>query len=132
MTFIIANVSPAEVNIAETLSTLKFAARAKFIKNNAQINEDTSGSVAVLMEEIRRLKEQLRSGMPLMQQMIVQPNSTPSRDRRSSEMIDEDLQAKSGIAALLFCCSYISYERSEFYAASSLCSKTAANDARGC
>jgi hypothetical protein len=35
MTYIIANVSPAEINFGETLSTLKFAARAKFIKNKA-------------------------------------------------------------------------------------------------
>jgi kinesin family protein 15 len=60
MTYIIANVSPAEINFAETLSTLKFAARAKFIKNKAMVNEDSTGSLSSLQEENRRLKEQLR------------------------------------------------------------------------
>ena len=61
MTYIIANVSPAELNFGETLSTLKFAARAKFIKNKAMVNEDSSGSLTALQEENRKLKEQLRS-----------------------------------------------------------------------
>ena len=65
MTFVVANVSPAEANLQETLSTLKFAARAKFIKNNAQVNEDTSASVGVLLEEIKRLKEQLQMGVAI-------------------------------------------------------------------
>lgn len=59
-TFMIATISPAEDSSYETLSTLKFAQRAKMIRNNAVINEDTSGSVSVLQEEIRRLRKQLQ------------------------------------------------------------------------
>ncbi|DBA01087.1 TPA: LOW QUALITY PROTEIN: hypothetical protein N0F65_001715 [Lagenidium giganteum] len=59
-TFMIAAVSPAEDSANETLSTLKFAQRAKMIRNNAVINEDTSGSVALLQEEILRLRRQLQ------------------------------------------------------------------------
>lgn len=59
-TFMIATISPAEDSSYETLSTLKFAQRAKMIRNNAVINEDTSGSVSVLQEEIRRLRRQLQ------------------------------------------------------------------------
>jgi Kinesin motor domain len=55
-TLIIANVSPASVSFGETLSTLKFAQRAKLIKNKAIINEDSSGTVAILKDEIKRLK----------------------------------------------------------------------------
>ena len=32
-TFMVANISPASANLAETLSTLRFAQRAKSIKN---------------------------------------------------------------------------------------------------
>ena len=38
MTLLIANLSPASVNFDETLSTLRFADRAKMIKNKAHIN----------------------------------------------------------------------------------------------
>lgn len=58
-TCIIANISPSIAAFGETLSTLKFAQRAKLIKNKAVINEDTSGNIAVLKEEIRRLKAEL-------------------------------------------------------------------------
>lgn len=55
-TLIIANVSPSSSSFGETLSTLKFAQRAKLIKNKAIINEDSAGTVAILKEEIKRLK----------------------------------------------------------------------------
>jgi kinesin family protein 15 len=37
--------------------TLRFAARAKLIKNHAVINEDLEGDVRALQNEIRNLKE---------------------------------------------------------------------------
>ena len=55
-TLIIANVSPSSASFGETLSTLKFAQRAKLIKNKAVINEDSTGSISILKEEIKRLK----------------------------------------------------------------------------
>jgi len=55
-TLIIANVSPNAHSFGETMSTLKFAQRAKLIKNKAIINEDSAGTVAILKEEIKRLK----------------------------------------------------------------------------
>jgi hypothetical protein len=36
----IANISPADYNYEETLSTLRYAARAKNIKNKPVVNED--------------------------------------------------------------------------------------------
>ncbi|XP_011100690.1 kinesin-like protein KIN-12C isoform X1 [Sesamum indicum] len=58
-TTIIANVSPSTCNANETLSTLKFAQRAKLIQNNAKINEDASGGVTALQQQIQQLKDQL-------------------------------------------------------------------------
>ena len=55
-TLIIANISPNSNSFGETLSTMKFAQRAKLIKNKAIINEDSAGTVAILKEEIKRLK----------------------------------------------------------------------------
>lgn len=60
-TCIIANISPSLSASAETLSTLKFAQRAKLIKNSAIVNEDTSGTVQLLKAEVKRLHEELQS-----------------------------------------------------------------------
>ncbi|XP_042050674.1 kinesin-like protein KIN-12E isoform X3 [Salvia splendens] len=58
-TTIIANVSPSICSANETLSTLKFAQRAKLIQNNAKINEDASAGVIALQHQIQQLKGQL-------------------------------------------------------------------------
>ncbi|KAF7836879.1 kinesin-like protein KIN-12C isoform X1 [Senna tora] len=58
-TMIIANVSPSICSANETLSTLKFAQRAKLIQNNAKVNEDASGDVNALQWQIQQLKGQL-------------------------------------------------------------------------
>ncbi|MCL7045771.1 hypothetical protein MKW94_028005, partial [Papaver nudicaule] len=58
-TTIIANISPSTCSANETLSTLKFAQRAKLIQNNAKVNEDASGDVLALQRQIQQLKDQL-------------------------------------------------------------------------
>ncbi|PRW34071.1 phragmoplast orienting kinesin 2 [Chlorella sorokiniana] len=58
-TCLVATVSPASINMAETLSTLRFADQAKRIKNQAVVNEDTDGDRAALKREIKRLNEEL-------------------------------------------------------------------------
>ncbi|XP_047329841.1 kinesin-like protein KIN-12C isoform X2 [Impatiens glandulifera] len=58
-TTVIANVSPSICSGYETLSTLKFAQRAKLIQNDAKINEDASGNVTTLQRQIQQLKGQL-------------------------------------------------------------------------
>ncbi len=55
-TVIIANVSQNSMSSSETLTTLNFAKRAKLIKNKAVVNEDTTGTVLLLQQEIKRLK----------------------------------------------------------------------------
>ncbi|CAI5722025.1 unnamed protein product [Hyaloperonospora brassicae] len=59
-TFMIATISPAEESAFETLSTLKFAQRAKMIQNSAVVNEDSVGSAVALQEEVQRLRRQLQ------------------------------------------------------------------------
>jgi len=66
LTCIVACCSPSSDSVQETISTLQFAARAKFIQNRAVVNEDTSGTVAALqdtvaaqVQELARLKAEL-------------------------------------------------------------------------
>ncbi|XP_043701671.1 kinesin-like protein KIN-12E isoform X12 [Telopea speciosissima] len=58
-TVIIANITPSSCCSLETLSTLKFAQRAKFIKNNAIVNEDASGDVLAMRMQIQQLKKEV-------------------------------------------------------------------------
>ena len=61
-TYMIACVSPAEINFEETLNTLKYASRARHIKNKPVINRDPqSALVAQLKQEVFSLKEEMRN-----------------------------------------------------------------------
>ncbi|CAD7702588.1 unnamed protein product [Ostreobium quekettii] len=58
-TTIIANISPSSISYHETLSTLQFVRRAKYIRNNARVNEDSEEkkNIEDLQREVKRLKE---------------------------------------------------------------------------
>lgn len=56
----IATVSPAADNYEETLSTLRYADRAKRIVNHAVVNEDPNARIIrELREEVEKLRVQL-------------------------------------------------------------------------
>lgn len=57
-TVILATISPADINYAETLSTLRYANRAKNIINKPTVNEDPN---VKLIRELRAEIEQLKS-----------------------------------------------------------------------
>ncbi|XP_063959521.1 kinesin-like protein KIF13A isoform X2 [Lytechinus pictus] len=60
-TVMVATVSPAADNYEESLSTLRYADRAKRIVNNAVINEDPNAKIIrELREEVDMLKKQLK------------------------------------------------------------------------
>ncbi|VDM43500.1 unnamed protein product [Toxocara canis] len=62
-TIMIAALSPADINYEETLSTLRFADRAKSIKTKAIVNESaTERMIRELKEENARLLEMIQSG----------------------------------------------------------------------
>ena len=49
------------LNVDETLSTLKFAQRAKFIKNIAIVNEDSVRNGFASAEEVKKLRLEVAS-----------------------------------------------------------------------
>ena len=69
-TLMIACISPSDRDFMETLNTLKYANRAKNIKNRVSVNQDkTSAQLAALRAEVGRLQEELleyKSGKRLM------------------------------------------------------------------
>ncbi len=61
-TVMVANIGPAEYNYEETITTLRYANRAKNIKNKPRINEDPKDALLrEFQEEIARLKARLDS-----------------------------------------------------------------------
>eukprot|EP00947_MAST-08B_sp_MAST-8B-sp1_P006670 g6670.t1 len=60
-TLMIACVSPADANFSESLSVLKYANRARNIKNRPKVNDDPdAGRLAQLQQEVQALQDQLR------------------------------------------------------------------------
>lgn len=60
-TVMIAACSPADYNLDETLSTLRYASRAKAIKNKPRVNEDPKDALLKQYEdEIKQLKDLLQ------------------------------------------------------------------------
>jgi hypothetical protein len=60
-TLMIACVSPASSNLTETINTLKYANRARNIKNKAVLNEELSQDVDQLHAQIAKLRSELRA-----------------------------------------------------------------------
>jgi hypothetical protein len=59
-TVMIANIGPSEYNYDESVSTLRYASRAKMIKNAPKINEDPKDAmIRQYQDELTRLKQEL-------------------------------------------------------------------------
>lgn len=87
-TMMVANISPTGSAFAETLSTLKFAQRAKQIENKAFINQESTGTSEALRKELQRAKDELvrmRSLVSAYQEqgMLLEDQSHPARSLTS-------------------------------------------------
>ena len=113
-TFMLACVSPADSNWEETVSTLRYASRAKSIVNTARINEDPNAQlIRTLKAEIDTLRSQLAqsttaTSLPLPAQSPSSSNvltftyaaTEPSPNSTIREKDDELLQMNAHIARL--------------------------------
>lgn len=94
-TAMIAAISPADINFEETLSTLRYADRAKQIVCKAIVNEDPNAKIIrELKEEVSKLKELLvKEGYnPDDLQSVLRPGSTQIPRRYSQEFQDGTLE----------------------------------------
>jgi len=64
LTNIVCTASPAAVNYYQTLSTLRFATRAKVVKTKPIVNQvlDDKNAIEFYKLEIKRLQDQLKNG----------------------------------------------------------------------
>ena len=93
-TAMIAAISPADINYDETLSTLRYADRAKQIMCTAVINEDANAKlIRELRDEIARLREILRAeGIA---ELLSLPNSGNGGDVGGTTQVKEFKNQKS-------------------------------------
>ncbi|KAL8592992.1 hypothetical protein ACOMHN_017922 [Nucella lapillus] len=93
-TIMIAALSPADINYDETLSTLRYADRAKKIKNQAVINENPMDKlIRELKEENERLKKKLGGEMDLTSHAKMTPEEIAKIRREMEEEIRAQLSA---------------------------------------
>ena len=72
-TLMVACISPGENNYEETLSTLRYAKRAKSIKNKPKINEDPKDTIIKRYhDEIEQLKRIIAKEIPVPSQLIAE------------------------------------------------------------
>lgn len=94
-TVMIAAASPADYNHDETLSTLRYASRAKNIKNKPVINEDPKDALLrQYEEEINQLKDMLKAiseGKGIDKTLI----------RKASDQLPNDLMLEDSVEALV-------------------------------
>uniref|UniRef100_A0A182SQK3 Kinesin-like protein n=1 Tax=Anopheles maculatus TaxID=74869 RepID=A0A182SQK3_9DIPT len=88
-TVMCASISPADSNYVETISTLRYACRAKSIQNLAHINEEPKDALLRhFQEEIEELKRQLEEG--IFQQGIESGEEEEEDEGDGEEENDED------------------------------------------
>ncbi|XP_052061980.1 kinesin-like protein KIF28 isoform X12 [Mytilus californianus] len=90
-TIMIAALSPADINYDETLSTLRYADRAKKIKNKAVINENPMDKlIRELKEENERLKKSMDGGGLIGHDM----GMTPEEVEKMRKQMEEEIRAQ--------------------------------------
>ncbi|XP_055916355.1 kinesin-like protein unc-104 isoform X7 [Eupeodes corollae] len=113
-TAMIAAISPADINYDETLSTLRYADRAKQIVCKAIVNEDANAKlIRELKEEIQKLRDLLKAeGIEVQEEEEFNKNGNPNSDIKSptkgrnrngstTDMAVDQLQASEKLIAEL-------------------------------
>ncbi|XP_022807541.1 kinesin-like protein KIF17 isoform X1 [Stylophora pistillata] len=76
-TLMVACISPGENNYEETLSTLRYAKRAKDIRNKPKINEDPKDTIIKRYhDEIQQLKRVIAKEIPVPRQLVTELKET--------------------------------------------------------
>ena len=91
--------SPDDANFAETLSTLKFAQRAKMIKNKAVVTENTSGTVEGLQKQVRQLRQELLAARAVITASGGGPVGAPARPLGAAGSADLEGEEVDGAGA---------------------------------
>ncbi|KAI9261153.1 hypothetical protein BY458DRAFT_478110 [Sporodiniella umbellata] len=104
-TLMIACVSAAEINLNETANTVKYASRARHIKNKAERNEEwmTNENVDYLKQIITKLKAEIKSLRHQRRSPLSSVGSTPSlapQETHSTSTVDTEPLSSSNSTTL--------------------------------
>ncbi|XP_077548507.1 osmotic avoidance abnormal protein 3-like [Haemaphysalis longicornis] len=89
-TLMLACISPADDNYDETLSTLRYASRAKNIQNRPCVNEDPKDALLrEYRQELERLKQLLSRGSFMQSPPATDDSSEEPEPHKSSEAVDQ-------------------------------------------
>ena len=94
-TVMVANMGPADYNYDETMSTLRYANRAKNIKNKPRINEDPKDAMLrEFQEELVKLREQAAAlgSAPKVIEEVREEGLTDDQIRRKKEKVRLDFR----------------------------------------
>jgi len=91
LTLMFANINPCDRNVNETVSTLRYASRAKKIKNKPKVNQNPKDALlSKLQDEIAKLRKMLEKKDEVIQKIhVAGPGPTaaaPSRETAEEEM----------------------------------------------
>lgn len=94
-TVMIANVSAASDSYDETLGTLRYASRAKNIKNQPKVNQDPKDALLFeYAEEIKRLKAQLENAVSITQTTLTEEEMYFTAKRRKLRNTESEYEEK--------------------------------------
>ncbi len=94
-TLMVAAISPADFNFDESLSTLRYANRAKNIQNKPKINEDPKDTMLrEFKEEIERLKKMLAEQVSTVAPAKAEPSEFDFASMVSNQNMSNDLVAE--------------------------------------
>lgn len=96
-TVMVANIGPASYNFEETITTLRYANRAKNIKNKPKINEDPKDALLrEFQDEIAKLKRELErrgGGGKKAKRRKQRANGSVEEDEEIEEEVEESVQS---------------------------------------
>jgi hypothetical protein len=100
---VVCNLSPSSGNMEETISTLKFASRAKKMKSSAQVNEefDQSALLVQYREEIDRLKTELERYKLMQRPQVISFTGDSGQESKTKgqEQAEEDEENQNALNA---------------------------------
>ena len=124
-TVMVATISPAADNFDESLSTLRYADRAKRIVNHAIVNEDPNARmIRELKEEVEMLREQLKDATQSVQlrerlteseKLISEMTQTWEERLRQTELIHQERQKQLEKMGISVESSGIKVETNKYY-----------------
>ncbi|CEF68768.1 Kinesin-73 [Strongyloides ratti] len=128
-TIMIATISPSSDNYDETLSTLRYADRAKSIENHAVINEDPNAKIIrELREEVENLRQQisqtmeqktetqeLRERLAESERLVSQMNKSWEERLKETDIIYAERQKDLAEIGIALTGSGIKVEKDRFY-----------------